>query len=202
MKLLYGTTNQAKLDHMKEMLIGLNIEMIGLNEIGVHIDVDEAGNSPLENANIKAIAYYRAAGIPTFSCDSGLYIEGLEEDKQPGVHVRRVDNKYMNDEEFIQYYANLVSAIGKETRAKFKNAICLVLDEKRIYEYDGNDIADNFLIASKPHHKRREGFPMDSISKVIETGKYFVEMGRDSRNEEELTKGFRKFFERTILSKV
>ncbi len=120
MKLLYGTTNLAKLEHMKEMLSGLNIEIIGLKDIGLYIDVEESGNQPLENAKIKALAYYRATGIPTFSCDSGLYIEGIEDNKQPGVNVRRVNDKYMNDEEFIQYYSNLVLAIRKETRAKFK----------------------------------------------------------------------------------
>lgn len=98
MKLLYGTSNPSKLNHMKEMLHGLNIEIIGLKDIGVSINVDESGDFPLENSKIKAMAYYRATGIPTFSCDSGLYIEGLEDDKQPGVHVRRVNGKYLNDE--------------------------------------------------------------------------------------------------------
>lgn len=201
MKLLYGTSNPSKLNHMKEMLHGLNIEIIGLKDIGVSINVDESGDFPLENSKIKAMAYYRATGIPTFSCDSGLYIEGLEDDKQPGVHVRRVNGKYLNDEEFIQYYTNLISISGKEKRARFKNAICLVMDEKHIFEYDGDDIADNFLITSNAHQKRKEGFPMDSISLNIGTRKYFVDIGKDSKNEEEITKGFRYFFIRTILPK-
>ncbi len=41
---------------------------------------------------------------------------------------------------------------------------------------------------------------MDSISLDIETGKYFVDIDRGSKNEEEITKGFRQFFERNILS--
>ena len=70
-----ATINSSKLQHMKEMLQGLNIEIIGLNETGINIDIDESGKHPLENAKIKAMTYYRASGIPTFSCDSGLYIE-------------------------------------------------------------------------------------------------------------------------------
>ena len=33
MKLLYGTTNRAKLDAMKKALAGLSIELIGLGEL-------------------------------------------------------------------------------------------------------------------------------------------------------------------------
>lgn len=38
MKLLYGTANPAKLQHMRDMLAGLEIDIVGLNDLGVHID--------------------------------------------------------------------------------------------------------------------------------------------------------------------
>lgn len=81
--LLYGTSNSAKLQHMKEMLDGLNIKIHGLNDIG-NPDVDqifENGNNPLENAKIKAMAYYKVLKRPVFSCDSGLYIDGLDKEE-------------------------------------------------------------------------------------------------------------------------
>ena len=176
------------------------IEIIGLNDVGINIDVDERGTNPLENARVKAMAYHKVACIPTFSCDSGLYIEGLEEEKQPGIHVRRINDKYLNDEEFIEYYTGLILSIGHDLNAKFKNAICLVLNENHVFEYDGDDIADHFLMTSKPHNIRKPGFPMDSISLDIETGEYFVDMAEESKNEKEITEGFRKFFIRNVLS--
>ena len=42
---------------------------------------------------------------------------------------------------------------------------------------------------------------MDSISLDIKTRKYLIDIGKKSKNEEEITKGFRSFFIRTILSK-
>lgn len=200
MKLLYGTSNPSKLQHMREMLEGLDIEIIGLNDVGINIDVNESGTTPLENARVKALGYYKLTGIPTFSCDSGLYIEGLEEENQPGVHVRRINNKYLNDEEFIEYYRELVSNIGHDTRAKFKNAICLIVNEDLVFEHDGDDIADHFLMTSKPHNIRKPGFPMDSISLDIETGKYFMDMNEKGKNEREITEGFRRFFIKNVLS--
>lgn len=202
MKVLYGTSNPAKLKHMREMLNGLNIQIMGLNDIQLNIAIDETGNTPSENARIKAMTYYKATGIPTFSCDSGLYIEGLEDEKQPGVNVRRVNNKYLNDEEFIEYYSNLASKLGGEVKAKFKNAICLVIDKNNIIEYDGDDIADHFLITSKVNYKRKPGFPMDSIALDMESGKYFVEIDKNSRNEKEITEGFRKFFKDVMKEKL
>lgn len=198
MRFLYGTSNPSKLQHMRDMLKGLDVEIIGLKDAGIDVDIDERGSSPLENARIKAMEYFRISGIPTFSCDSGLYIEGLEEKKQPGVHVRRVNNRYMSDEETIEYYSNIVLDMGKELKSKFKNAICLVIDENNIFEHDGDDIADHFIMTSKASNKRKPGFPMDSISLDVETGEYIVDMGAESKNDKEITQGFRNFF-KTVL---
>lgn len=43
MKLLYGTANTAKIKHMKDMLQGLDIEIIGLNDVNVNVSsIDES----------------------------------------------------------------------------------------------------------------------------------------------------------------
>jgi XTP/dITP diphosphohydrolase len=145
LKLLYGTANLAKIQHMRDMLRGLDIEIIGLNDIELETQpIDESGN-----------AYYKAYKMPVFSCDSGLYIEkieDLENQKQPGVHVRRVSGKELNDEEMIEYYTSVASKLGGSARAKYKNAICLILNEECIFEYEGDDIgSETFMISSKSH---------------------------------------------------
>lgn len=203
MKLLYGTSNPGKLQHMKEMLSGLGLEILGLKEVGPIIDpIDESGNNPIENAKIKALTYYKATRIPVFSCDSGLYIDRLEKDEQPGVHIRRINGKVLNDEEMIDYYSNLALRFGGEVRAKYKNAICLVLDETNVYEYDGDDISSEaFIITAKAHPKRISGFPLDSLSLDINAGKYYFDIEENGKNEYEsdLAKGFRDFFMRSII---
>ena len=203
MKLLYGTGNSGKLEHMKDMLSGLDFEIIGLNELDLYIShIDEYGNNPLDNAKIKAMTYYREVKMPVFSCDSGLYIEGLSNEEQPGVHVRRVRGKILNDEEMIDYYSNLALRAGGEVKAKYKNAICLVLDETTVYEYDGEDISsETFLITSKVHPKRIKGFPLDSLSLNIDNRKYYLDIDDYDRNENKskLARGFRDFFKRAII---
>lgn len=104
MKLLFGTGNQAKLSTMKKRLSKLGIELIGLNDLkadGKEIpEVTENGNSPLENARLKAFAYYEAFHLPVFSCDTGLYFENAPDEIQPGVHVRNINGKCLSDEEY------------------------------------------------------------------------------------------------------
>ena len=74
MKLIYGTTNKAKIEFMKKCIEPLGIEILSLNDVNApKLDIDESGNTPVENAKIKALAYYRALRLPLFSCDSGLF---------------------------------------------------------------------------------------------------------------------------------
>ena len=136
MKLLYGTGNPAKLDAMKSRLKNLGIELIGLSDLiadGITVPkVSEDGDTPLQNARQKAIAYYEAFKVPVFSCDSGLYFENVPDEVQPGVHVRTINGKRLSDEEMMEYYAKLVRQYGKLT-ARYRNAICFVKDENHIY---------------------------------------------------------------------
>lgn len=200
MKLIYGTANPAKLHHMKEMLEDLDIELVGLNNMDIDtIDIIESGNNPLENARIKALSYYKHLGKPVFSCDSGLFIEGLEDDKQPGVFVRRVNGRVLTDEEMIGYYARIAKGLGGKTRARYINAICLVMDENNIFEHDGKDISSGyFYLTSVASNKRNAGFPLDSISKEVETGKYFIDFDNRDYSNVKLAKGFKAFFHNAI----
>ena len=197
-RILYGTTNPAKLKSMKQNLSDFAIEVIGLKDLNLRFEaVDESGNIPLENARLKALAYHKVAKMPVFSCDSGLYIECLEAERQPGVHVRRVNGKELNDEEMIAYYAGLAEEFGGVVKAKYKNAIVLVVDENHIYEYDGEEISSKyFYISSKAHSKRNLGFPLDSISIEIESHKYFMDMNYEegSSDDFEVDKGYKNFF--------
>ena len=85
---------------MRRQLEGTGIELLGLRDMPESpVNVDESGRSPLENARIKALTYYKQYGVPVFSCDSGLYIQQLPEELQPGTHVRNVNGKRLSDEE-------------------------------------------------------------------------------------------------------
>ena len=207
MKLLYGTGNQAKLSAMRSRLKQLDIELIGLDDLraeGKTIpQVVEDGKSPLENARLKAIAYYEAFNIPVFSCDSGLYFDSVPEAIQPGVHVRNVNGKCLTDDEMIDYYSGLVKIYGNLV-ARYRNAICFVQDDTHIYEaMEPSMESEKFILTDKPHSiVRKKGFPLDSISLDIKTNKYYYDLPVDRLEQVAVEDGFLDFFKRILDLKL
>lgn len=195
MKLLYATGNPAKIIAMQNRLRELGIELIGLKDLNREIpDVIEDGNTPLENARKKALGYYEAFQIPLFSCDSGLYIDGIPQELQPGIHVRTINGKYLSDAEMMEYYSGMAAKYGDLT-ARYRNAICLVLDKDHIYQAMEESMASEpFIITSKPHPRRKEGFPLDSLSIDIKTGKYYYELDDGELDQVAVEDGFLDFF--------
>lgn len=159
MKILYGTGNPAKLSVMRSRLERLDIELIGLNDLKAEEkiipDVLEDGKTPLENARLKAKAYYEAFHMPVFSCDSGLYFDNVSDEVQPGVHVYEAMDPSMESEKFI--------------------------------------------MTDKPHSTiRKKGFPLDSISIDIKTGKYYYDLQEDKLEQVAVEDGFLDFFKSVI----
>ena len=178
MKILYGTTNKGKLQTMATAVKPLGIELISLNELECEpLCVNENGHTPLENAEIKAKAYYEAFHMPVFSCDSGLYFDELPEEEQPGIHVRRRNGKVLTDDEMIQYYASLATQHGGKITGRYRNAIYFIVDENHHYSSMDMSIAtEPFFLTDKPHSKRVDGFPLDSLSIDIVSGKYYYDL--------------------------
>lgn len=201
-KLLYGTGNPAKLNAMKKRLSGVGITLVGLKDLGCEIpEVVEDGKTPLENARKKAVAYFEAFRIPVFSCDSGLYIDGVPENEQPGVHVRRVNGKVLSDEQMIVHYSSLAKKYGNPT-ARYRNAICFVADEKHIYEAMEPSMGSSaFILTSKPYPVMKKGFPLDSLSVDIKNGKYYYELTGNELDRLAVEDGFAEFFRKILFEK-
>lgn len=203
MKLLFGTGNQAKLSAMKRRLETIGIELIGLQDLraeGYTIpEVPEDGKTPLENARQKALAYYEAFRMPVFSCDSGLYFDDVPDEVQPGVHVRTVKGKYLSDEEMIEHYAGLVKQYGKLT-ARYRNAICFVKDKAHVYEaMEPSMESEIFILTDVPHSSiRKIGFPLDSLSIDVKTGKYYYDLSEEALDQFAVEDGVLLFFEKIL----
>ena len=203
MRILYGTTNQAKLDSMKRITKVLGIEIIGLKDVNQPLPhIEESGKNPLENAKMKAEAYYKAFSIPVFSCDSVLYFDNIEEALQPGTHIRRVNGKELTDEEMIEYYSGLAKSHDDRLIGRYRNAIYFILDdETKFFGMDESLATEPFLLVSKPHEKRIKGFPLDSISVDLASEKYYYDIEEKSVDQSAVLQGFKAFFEK-VLSRI
>ncbi|MBL4938589.1 hypothetical protein JK636_23065 [Clostridium sp. YIM B02515] len=200
MNLIYGTYNPAKVASMIQMLEGLDISITGLACIDTRLkEAEESGKEPLANAKQKAMCYYKQIKRSIFSCDSGLYFEEVNEEDQPGVLIKRIHGQNLSYSEMLTFYSKLAKNYGGKLTAYYKNAICLVMNEKKIYTYDGADIySEKFYIVDKPHKKYVEGFPLDSLSVDINSMKYYYDLkGKRSKNLG-VIQGFKKFFIKSL----
>lgn len=173
MKVLFATTNPAKVKGYKDLLTENGIELITISDLDIKVDIDENGKNALENAYIKAKTYYDKTKIPTIGMDDCLFIEGISEEEQPGTNVRRVNGKRLNDEEMIEHYTKLVKKYGNKLIAKWVYGMVICTD-KGISKFTWSK--DDFYLVDKPIEKRNVGYPLDSISVIPESGKYFAEL--------------------------
>ena len=178
MKLLFATTNPAKIKRYESRLAENGIELITIKDLDFKLDINENGKNALENAYIKAKEYYDATKIITIGMDDNLFIEGLPEEKQPGTHVRRVNGKVLTDEEMIEYYSNLAKEYGGKLTAKWVYGM-VIYNGKEAKEYTWSK--SHFYFIDKPCDKRNPGYPLDSITIVPEYNKYYLDLTKEEK---------------------
>ena len=177
MKLFYATGNESKICNMRFRLRGYDIEIATPKELGVHIEVDETGVTPIENARLKAKAYFKKTGMPTLAADSGLYIDGIPEVEQPGLYVRRANGRTLSEEELIRHYSQLSAKHGGRLRARYKTGLVLLIEES---EYTTVIPDDDIFIVSIPNQNREHrGNPLDMVTVCPANGKYFNDCSLD-----------------------
>lgn len=180
-KVLFATTNPAKIKMYIDKLKEKDVELLTINDLQMDLQVEEAGKNAIENAYIKAKAYHEATGMITIGMDNCLFIEELPEEKQPGTHVRRVNGRELNDDEMIEYYTNLVKEYGGKLTAKWLYGM-VIYDGKEAKEYSWD--MSHFYFVKKPCVKRNPGYPLDSISMIPEFNKYLVELTKEEKEKQ------------------
>lgn len=178
MKLLFATSNPAKVRKYADKLKENGIDLLTLKDFDIDLHPDEKGKNALENAFIKAKAYYDELNIITIGMDNNLYIDGIPEDRQPGVFVRRINGKELNDDEMIEHYTSLVKEFGGKLKARWVYGMVVYNGkEKREYTWSKGE----FYFVDEPCERRNPGYPLDSISIMPECNKYFVDLTEEDR---------------------
>ena len=95
MKLVLASQNEKKLKEMNDILSQLGIEVCLQSQLGVHVDVEETGETFEENSLLKARAVMEASGMPAIADDSGLCVDALN--GAPGVYSARYGGEGLDD---------------------------------------------------------------------------------------------------------
>ena len=179
-KVLFPTPNPAKIKKYNKELEKRDVEVLTINDLNKNVKVEENGKDAIENALLKAKAFYEVTGIATIGMDNSLFIAGIPEEKQPGTHVRRVGGRELTDEEMIEYYTNLTREYGGKLTAKWIFGL-VVYNEKGAKKYSWSK--DHFYFVDTPCEKRNPGYPLDSISILPENDKYFLELTDEEKEK-------------------
>jgi len=122
-KLVLASGNAAKLAELRELLGAAGLQVHAQSEFGVG-DIEETGQTFVENALLKARHAARATGLPALGDDSGLCVDAL--DGAPGLFSARYAGVHGDAQANI---AKLLAALEgvPEARRTAQFHCCIVL---------------------------------------------------------------------------
>jgi len=181
-KILFATNNESKSKRFSKGLLEKEIEVLSLKDINLTLTSEETGKTAIENALIKARECFEKTHMPTIGMDDTLYLENVPENDQPGLYVRRVNGKTLNDEEMIKHYTNLVKQYGKDGKLNCKWVYGLAVINEKGEENTYTWCKDDFYMVDIQSNKINPGYPLNSISKYKTLDKYFTEITDEDKN--------------------
>jgi XTP/dITP diphosphohydrolase len=101
-EIILATSNEGKIKEFRDILQGLDVELLSLRDVGIDIDVEENGTSFEENAIIKAETVCKSTGKIALADDSGLEVDYLN--RAPGIYSARFlgeDTSYTRKNNYI-----------------------------------------------------------------------------------------------------
>jgi XTP/dITP diphosphohydrolase len=166
---LLGSTNPGKLREYREILQGLDLELVAPSDLDpVPPEPDEDAHTFAENASVKARAYAAASGLRTIADDSGLEVYALR--GAPGVRSRRF---FGDDASAAERNAKLLALLdGVEDRsARFVCVTALASPDGHIELFEGEVHGE---IAESP--RGNAGFGYDPVFIIAGDGRTMAEL--------------------------
>ncbi len=124
-KLLIATRNPGKMREYQHLFRELPFQLLSLEDLGIDAEVEETGQTFLENAWLKANTYASLSGLLTLSDDSGLEVDVLG--GEPGIHSARYGGDgASSDQERVSLLLNNLAGVPWPRRtARFRCIIAI-----------------------------------------------------------------------------
>ena len=176
-RIIFATGNEGKMWEIREILAGMETEILSMKEAGLWTDAEETGATFEENAIIKARAMATLTDDIVLADDSGLEVDYLN--KEPGIYSARYLGEDTSYDIKNQAILDRMKGVPKEKRsARFVCAIAAVLPNKEVLVvretiegYIGYEVAGC------------NGFGYDPIFYVDEFGCSTAELSEEEKNK-------------------
>lgn len=175
MRIVLATRNEDKIIEIREKFRGNGFELISLSEFPQAPEVEETGETLLENALLKAESAVKATGLPAIADDTGLFVDALNGD--PGVRSSRYAGENVSYEDNrMLLLKNLNNVPETERTARFETIAVLVAENEHFTakgEVEG-------IITSE--QRGTNGFGYDPIFQTMYSDKTFGELTQEEKN--------------------
>ncbi|MBN1474755.1 MAG: XTP/dITP diphosphatase [Syntrophaceae bacterium] len=134
--MVFASRNEGKVKEIKNMLEGINIELVSLNNYKNVPDIVEDGESFLQNALKKAKIVSEITGETVLADDSGLQVDVLG--GEPGIHSARYAGDQASDEENNNKLLAKLKDIPSEKRGAFFCCVLVIYKtDNTCYSFEG-----------------------------------------------------------------
>jgi XTP/dITP diphosphohydrolase len=171
-KLLFATNNQHKIEEI-QAAVGASINIAGLKDSGINIDIPEPHDTLEKNASEKSSVIFALTGISCFSEDTGLEVEALN--GEPGVKSARYAGTGSSDDNINKLLEKLQHQSHR--KARFRTVISLIWKGAE-YLFEG---VCNGTITEK--RKGEGGFGYDPVFIPEGSTRSFGEMTPEEKNK-------------------
>ena len=180
--LLIASTNPGKLREIQDILASLpgwtsgRLNLRQPAELGLHLDVQEDGQTYAENAALKARAYCHAGQMVTLADDSGLEVDTLN--GQPGLHsARYAPQPGATDADRRAFLLQNLRGHPRPWTARFRCTVALSTPAGELYYTEG--ICPGEIIDQQ---RGQNGFGYDPIFLLPELGRTMAELNMSEKN--------------------
>lgn len=198
MKFILATSNQHKAEEFK-ILFDKNV--IEITAAAESIEVEETGNTFIDNSFLKAKTYYDKFKTPVLADDSGLVLDSMPDEL--GIQTARFGGPGLSAKERCELLLTKLSGkTGYDREAYFICCLCFYLSPTEIFFFEGRVTGSIGL-----EYQGEYGFGYDPVflPKELKTGQTLAEAPewKDQNSHRALACQYaQKFFKERVCQKV
>jgi XTP/dITP diphosphohydrolase len=174
--LLLATGNPGKVEEIRHLLAGLDLEIRDLSQLDLATEIEEVGATFAQNAIIKARYCYEQSGLLTMADDSGLEVAALG--GAPGVLSARYAGAGADDAQRVAKLLEALRGVHDHYRAaRFVCVIALVGPDQLEQTFTG-------VCEGRIGHAPigNSGFGYDPVFESPPLGKTFAQLSREEKS--------------------
>ena len=173
--IVLATHNRDKREELQEALSEFMVEILSLNDFPFIGEIEEVGQTLLENSMIKAKTVHNLTQLPAIADDTGLEVEALN--GAPGIYSARYAGEDVTYEDNVNKLLAEMENIPLENRkAQFRTVISFVDKDRELW----TEGRIKGIIGESA--KGKNGFGYDPVFFVPELEKTFSELSIGEKN--------------------